>query len=164
MLKKLIGSSAILMFSSSVAFANSTSYVGAGIGVQNPGAGNGITGNAFAGIGTKLGPNEKVYLGGEVSANVSSQPKKYGLALSFIPGLMVTPKTMAYARVGEETYRYSGTSATYMATQLGLGLQTELTKDWSIRGEYVNTASNVFHNVESGHNNRVNVGLIYKIN
>lgn len=164
MLKKIIGSSAILVISSSVAFADATSYVGAGIGVQNPGGSNGINGNAFAGIGTKLGPNQKVYLGGEVSAIVGSNPKKYGLAVSLIPGLMVTSKTMAYARIGAETYRYRYSSATYTATQLGLGLQTQLTNDWSVRGEYVHTASNVFQNFESSRDNRVNVGLVYKIN
>lgn len=175
MFKKLIIASAILAASSSVALAATTGpYVGASIGVNSStfnlknttaGApsnkvdlgGRGAIANLFAGYGQLV--NQNVYLGGEAFVDATNTQSKttagtasftinqrYGYGISFIPGLMLSNDTMAYARVGLVRSNFqlkasapgASTSKTQSLTggQFGVGLQTSLTQNVDLRGEY----------------------------
>lgn len=170
MFKKLILTSAILTASSSIAFANVTPYAGLGAGVQTAGGYNGLIANVFGGAGSVVGEAQNIYLGGEVFADVASIPLSnnqnnrvtYGLGASFLPGVMLNQNTMAYGRIGVEAARYNKTGSTSTGGQLGLGLQTSLSINWDVRGEYVYTGMGVTKNFTTLKNNRFNVGFVYK--
>jgi opacity protein-like surface antigen len=67
---------------------------------------------------------------------------KYGYGLSFIPGLMLSDHTMIYARAGVVRTRFEDSVSGYKnrktltGGQVGLGLQTSLTQNVDLRGEY----------------------------
>ena len=172
MLKKLLLlTTAVLAASSSAAFAIAAPYVGAGLGIQNVRGYNGLIGNVFGGYGATVGQDQTYYLGGEVFANLASVPLSgkqsnritYGLGASVIPGVMLNNNTMAYARVGVEASRYGKSNTTNTGGQLGLGLQTRLTQNWDVRGEYVYTGMGVINHFTTVQNNRFNVGFVYKL-
>jgi opacity protein-like surface antigen len=146
MLKKTFISSAIFIFSSSTLLAKPITYVGGGLGLAGYSQYGGLHGanvNVFAGRGTLLGQG-KYYLGGEIGAAFYGR-NTYAASASFIPGLMLTPSTMLYGRVGVG----GGHSPlkgfnTYFNTVLGAGVQTSLTKNWGARIEYnTNTAASL---------------------
>lgn len=97
---------------------------------------------------------------GDATINSSMQLKNsYGI--SFLPGLMVTHNTLLYGRVGYVRSQFdlensipiannneleAGSENTSLnGSQLGIGLETVLTKHWSLRGEYTYTDYNSFN-------------------
>lgn len=104
---------------------------------------------------------------------------KYTIGASIIPGVMVNDNTMAYARVGIVRSRFdvktSGTGSfegmsdsdqdSVTGGQFGLGLQTKLTQNVDLRGEYTYNTYRSFNsngievNPSSGN---ATVGFIYK--
>jgi len=184
MFKKLFVASAILVTSSSVAFADTTSgpYVGMGLGATNlhmqakssvPGAHasahmSKMSADAFVGYGALVSP--KIYLGGEL--NVAS-PLSYGISL--LPGALIADHTMAFARLGvnrmpmsvtvTEPGQTASTHKTVIGTQLGLGLQTSLTENVDVRGEVDHTFYRSFRVLDeriSTNTNQLKVSLLYK--
>jgi outer membrane immunogenic protein len=152
---------------------------------------SGVTGGLFAGYGATVSQN--IYLGGEAFLNggsMSSSTKTtslgitdklkttYSYGVDFIPGYKVTDTTMVYAKAGLVRTRFKltqnptptstgqGTAEnTVTGGQLGLGLQTDLTKNVGVRGEFVHTSYNSFTaygNRIKPANNQVNFGLVYK--
>ena len=202
MLKKLIFASAILAATTTVAFANGAPYVGVSVGA-NAGTfklsntsgdsidfgGRGAIGGLFAGYGMLASQN--IYVGGEVFANLTSTQSdinttgtgtlrdkiynKYGYGISFIPGVMLSDHTLAYARVGVVRSKFevkqiapTAASESHMVTggQLGVGLQTSLTQNVDFRTEYDFTVyrASTFDNINKvkPRTDTFNVGLIYK--
>ncbi len=156
MFKKIILFTSIIA-SSSMAFAT-TPYVGGSFGVGNLGGHYSVLkiGKVFSGFGNTFGESQNIYLGGELNVDAYHYPGVhmiYGTGISFIPGYMLTKNTMAYARLSLEQVRYHDTNVCFRAfgAQLGLGLQTNLSKNWGVRGEFDN-------------GNQLNVGLVYKFN
>jgi opacity protein-like surface antigen len=153
MFNKTVVACMIFASSSSIVFAKATPYVGAGIG-----AGNKSTLNIFGGYGTTIGAKQQYYLGGEVNLEDIGYSQldhvNYGVGASIIPGIYINSNTMAYARAGIETTHYSNSHGVLFGTQLGLGLQTNVAKNWDVRGEYVHTA-----NINT---NQYGVGVLYK--
>lgn len=207
MFKKLLIATAVVATSTSVAFAaHQGPYLGANVGMNNTKStfsnslhsndmgSRGVLGGVFGGYGAIVSQN--IYLGGEVFANYTnaeaqtkvnvsdvslnySLRNKYSYGISFIPGFMITPQTMAYGRIGvvrtrfEDTFNISAGSAgfsqsaktTVTGGQLGAGIQTDLTQNLALRGEYVYTAYRSFNNGIGGsfkpNSGLANVGLVY---
>jgi opacity protein-like surface antigen len=165
MIKKTVLSSIVLLSISSPLFAETTSYVGGGVGFggyyydYNNYHTSGVSGgslNLFAGRGKYLGSEKLLYIGGELGANytrASSGRNAFGLNASLIPGLMITDKTMLYGRLGLAT-SYIPKNSVSFATVLGAGVQTNIAKNWDVRAEYINFAA--------GRSGEVGVGLVYK--
>ena len=164
MFKKALLASVIMAANSTMALA-ATPYVGGSLGVTNLAIYSsgkvqaGAIGKLFGGYGSTFGVNNNIYLGGELNIDLAHYPyysgTTYGLGASFIPGVMVTKYTMIYGRIGIEANRNTHSSITRIGNQLGLGLQTSLSKNWDIRGEYVRTST-------MSSNNQLNLGLVYK--
>lgn len=176
MFKKLLIASAVFAMTANVALANSAPYIGFGTGVvtNTSSAANyrGMPGNLFVGYGANMG--QGLYLGGEVfgtvgTATISDNGLKstFAYGISFIPGLMISDHTLGFVRLGLVDTHFApkgnAKSSTVGGLQLGLGLQTSVTQNWDLRGEYVYTASQSVTNL-SGHprTDAANIGLVYK--
>jgi outer membrane immunogenic protein len=200
MFKKLLIATAILT-SGSVALAG-TPYIGASIGVNNTNLNNkvdsvGLTSNVggrnpslgiFAGYGSLI--NQNIYLGGEVFANTTTgntealtfdstsikYETRYTYGASFIPGLMISPQTMVYGRVGVVRGSFNVDASTSTASsndddsvagaQAGVGIQTSLIQNLDLRAEYVYSDYRSF--TQAGvkvtpTSDQFNLGLVYKI-
>jgi len=70
---------------------------------------------------------------------------------------MLNPNTMVYARLGVEAFKYAHSLGSGTMPQYGLGVQTKLTNNWDVRGEYVCRGNN------ANNNSRVNLGFVYKL-
>jgi opacity protein-like surface antigen len=167
MIKKAVTSSLILLCASSTTFARTTSYVGAGLAVggysnpayygyyQNSGF-YGASANAFAGKGKFVDKEEKIYVGAELGGTFShgtSGSNAAGLNASVIPGLMVTDSTMLYGRVGAAAS--VGNHNLVFGPMVGVGVQTNVKKNWDIRTEYTNYSSS--------NSSQIGAALVYKL-
>lgn len=178
MFKKLLVASAILAASSSIALANGAPYLGGSIGVQANTSNNSnaayqggsnarvVPVTLSAGYGAVIAQN--FYLAGEIfgtpgSFNINDNGLKstYGYGISFIPGLMLSEHTMAYARAGLVRTRFSHLD-NKTGAQLGLGMQTSVTQNWDLRTEYVFSAYRKIHNVSTLRSDAFNIGAVYK--
>jgi opacity protein-like surface antigen len=175
MFKKLLIASAVLAVSSSMAFANGAPYVGLSTGVvtntSNSLSYRGLPGTLFAGYGAMMG--QGLYMAGEVFGTLGSAAigdnglkSSYNFGISFIPGLMLSDHTMGYARLGLARTHFSpkgGTSATVSGAQLGVGIQTGLTQNWDLRGEYTYTANGHIKGLSGNpRTDAATMGLVYK--
>ncbi len=176
MYKKLLIASAILATSSTVALASGAPYLGASLGVvdntANTGSFRGMPLTINGGYGATV--NQSIYLGGELFGvlgtstldkhTTRSNPSlktTYGYGVSFIPGYMLSDHTMAYARVGVVKTHFSNIDDTATGGQVGLGLQTSVTQNWDVRGEYDYTKYRRINGV-SPQSDAFNLGLVYK--
>lgn len=211
MFKKSMTACAILLCSSSLAFTG-TPYLGASFGATHQtfedkttyadgtfdAADTGVLFNTNLGYGGLL--NSKLYLGGEILANVSSTnmegikidddikslsldfKTKYTYGLSVLPGYMLTDMTMAFVRLGyvrtrfdvKETYNIKpidllpsedSEQNTVNGGQFGLGMQTKLTDNLDLRGEYNYSSYHTFHSLDNKidpSSGQATVGLVYK--
>src|SRR5579872_3391759 len=127
MFKKILTTCAVCVIGSSAAFANGAPYVGGSIGINALTSSynnfRGAPGTLFVGYGANVDP--VVYFGGElfgtvgtitISNNNASTSKglktSYGYGASFIPGLMLSEHTMAFARAGLVRTRFSSAGVT----------------------------------------------------
>lgn len=161
--KTLLVSTMLLM--SGVTFANVTSYVGGSLGYSGYQSQTGVNANLFGGYGSVVGVHQNIYLGGELSllaGHYSNTNMTYGLSLSFLPGVMLSKDTMIYGRVGAAVItgktRTRTNSTTNLGPQAGIGLQTNVAKNWDIRAEYVR----MFDSPANAY--QYNLGLVYKFN
>jgi opacity protein-like surface antigen len=183
MYKKIILASAILAASVGVAAASAPApYVGASLGLTNNsltvnenttiGTFRGVPFNVFVGYGGVLTSN--FYLAGELNgtvatANISDNTalkSSYGLGLSVLPGFMLNDSTLAYARVGVVRSHFTAPNDNRDGAQFGLGLQTSVTQNIDIRGEYDFVAYQ--SEKEMGvsvapRSDQFSVGIVYKI-
>lgn len=189
MLKKILLASAITTLSSSVFAGVPAPYVGAGIGintntsssvvttngpnlVSQPANFRGVPFNVFAGYGGQI--NQNFYLAGEVFwkigtaeiSNNSGLRTSYGYGVSILPGVMLCDNTFAFVRAGFIRDHFSNADSTRTGGQLGLGLQTNVTQNIDVRGEYDYTSYSSFNNkigrVASPTTDSFNVALVYK--
>lgn len=179
MFKKLLIATAILATSSNIAMASvSPLYLGAGLGVNNITASNagsyrGLPLSIFGGYGTTV--NKNIYLAGELFGTVGTLTltnssfggaglrNTYGYGASFIPGLMMSDRTLAFVRLGVVRTRFSSSiKSTATGGQVGLGMQTNLMQNWDIRGEYDYTQYGSVSGV-TPRSDLFNFGIVYKI-
>src|SRR5579883_1693444 len=181
MLKKILLAIAVRASTAAMA-ADPAPYVGAGLGIVNntsSDAGNGsaffrgVPFNAFVGYGGVV--NQALYLAGEVGVTVGTGEisNHYGLKTTYsygasvLPGFMLSDHTLAFARVGAVKTRFSNQDKTASGGQFGLGLQTSLTPELDLRGEYDFTAYNSFTSsgndrISSPRSDAFNLGVVYK--
>lgn len=163
--KKIIISFCMLIAVVNVAFAEDKSYIGGSVGVTDLGYNQidkvkaGAIGKLFGGYGRMFGDSLKYYLGGELNFDLASYPNhsniNYALGASIIPGLMLTPNTMIYGRLGLQANRFNYSGAQF-GNQLGLGVQTKLSKNWDARVEYISVS-----NISPNRDSQMLVGLVY---
>jgi len=176
MLKKLLVTGAILASATTVALANGTPYVGAGLGIKAIGGERYTPFNVFAGYGAIVSPG--LYLAGELNADITSAnlsdtdffKTTYGLGASVIPGLMLSDNTMLYGRLGLVRAKFRTPNSLENGGQLGVGLQTRVTQNLDLRGEYIYTKYSSFSyrvdgvkiNISSPTADQFNLALVYK--
>jgi len=184
MLKKILLGSVMTALTAGIALASPVApYVGAGLGVvtntanssNNFGSNRGVPFNLFAGYGGVIG--ESFYLAGELIGTVGTGvlsdngvlKTTYGYGASIIPGVMLSEHTLAFVRAGAVRSRFSDLSQNQTGGQFGLGLQTGLTQNVDLRGEYdytayrsVNWNSNGVHRSTSPRQDAFNLSLVYK--
>jgi opacity protein-like surface antigen len=182
MLKKILFTSVAMIVTSHVAMAAPAPYIGAGLGITANTSNNsdskfssyrGMPFNIFAGYGGIV--NQNLYLAGELNGTLltgelsnggsNSLKTSYGYSASIIPGIMLSDHTMAYARAGVVRSRFPNSHTMSTGGQAGLGLQTTLTQNIDLRGEYDLTAyrSINHHNMSTApRSDGFNLGLVYK--
>lgn len=147
MLNRFILTGAALVLTSSMAIASPAPYVGAGLGITTNtssfGSYRGVPFNVFAGYGGVV--NQNFYLAGELDANVgtaeisnksSGLKTTYSYGASVLPGVMLSDRTLAFARVGVVRAHFTSPSNNSTGGEVGLGMQTNLTQNLDLRGEY----------------------------
>jgi opacity protein-like surface antigen len=175
MFKKLLATSAILATCSTMVFANGAPYLGASLGVTNNtadsgGSFRGVPLTLSAGYGMTL--NQFVYLGGEIVGTVGtstlnnvaigeSLKTTYGYGIGFIPGVMLSDHAMAFMRLAAVRARFSSIGDTTTGGQIGLGMQTSITQNWDLRGEYDYTSYRSISGI-SPRSDTFNLGVVYK--
>lgn len=184
MFKKIILASSVLALSTSIALAASqpAPYVGAGLGIVNNSVPNksgfsayrGVPFNVFAGYGGLM--NQSFYLAGELGATLgtgslsdNNQLKtSYSYGASIMPGVMINDSTLAFGRVGVLKSEFTSSGGTSRSGgQFGAGLQTSLTQNVDIRGEYdfVAYESERTNGVSiAPRSDQFNVSLVYNFN
>jgi opacity protein-like surface antigen len=179
MLKKLILASTVIALTTGVAMANPAPYVGAGLGlnVNTSATANyrDMPFNLLAGYGGLI--DQSIYLAGElnvtagsaeISRSYANLKTTYSYGVSVLPGLMLNDRTLAFVRAGLVNTRFSDLGKTKAGAQFGLGLQTGLTQNVDLRGEYDYTAYRSFHAnsgeyISSPRTDGFNFALVYKI-
>ena len=100
---------------------------------------------------------------GTLSSSSGSYVKStYGFGGSLIPGVYLTDHTLGYARLGVVDSHFKGEEDGVFGGQVGLGMQTDVGKNLSLRGEYVFTAYRSFNGNSSPKSDQFNVGIVYK--
>lgn len=100
---------------------------------------------------------------GELSSSRGNYLKTtYGYGLAFIPGVQLSEHTVGYARLGLVRTHYESQNADVNGAQFGLGLQTSVTQNWDVRGEYAVTAYDNFKEVSSLRSDQFNLGVVYR--
>lgn len=165
MLKKILYVSAITsLLSANLAYANAVPYVGASLGViantsdvkivgASVAGGNfrGMPVSVFAGYGGVI--NQNFYLAGEIFSTLATGTLNtnnglkttYDFGISLNPGVMLSDHTLAYVRVGGLRTRFSSQNETLSGWQFGFGLQTSVTQNVDLRGEYDYVTYNSFN-------------------
>ncbi len=154
MFKQLAFASAILVAATGVAMANPAPYVGASLGVNintptdssSIGGFRGAPVSLLAGYGGTM--NDCFYLAGELNAVLLTSTMSgggllkstYGYGISILPGYMLSDHTVAFARVGMVRTKFSTIDKYSNGGQVGLGVQTSVTQNLDVRGEYDFTA------------------------
>ncbi len=155
MLKKLMAVSVMSVCVAGSALAASGPYLGASLGITANTANDNTFGSyrgapfsLFAGFGGNI---KDFYIGGELTGTLATGElsrhgavrTSYGYGLSAIPGFMLGKDTFAFGRLGVVRTRFpqirvpSGTTSQMQTGgQFGLGLQTNLTQNIDLRGEY----------------------------
>lgn len=137
----------------SICLANAAPYVGASVGVTanteiNVTRDNfyhssfrGMPFAVFLGYGAVISAN--FYIGAEVTGtaftaelNDNGLKTSYGYGFSVLPGFLLCDHTLTYIRLGILSARFPSVENSSTGGQAGLGLQTSLTQNVDIRGEY----------------------------
>lgn len=177
-MKKSILASAILLTSLSIPAFAANFYVGPTIFAEH------ITGSHshVDGVHPRLSVGfsgiieEDYYLAAEVfaiptsatfadshSANTVSVKIDHSFGLSLLPGIMLTDDLLGFLRLGVIQSRFDGISASKTGGQVGAGLQTQLTKSWDLRGEFIYTEYKSSPTIGTPRNREVGIGVTYQI-
>ena len=180
MFKKTVLATLLLSATSSIfAMQSSTPYVGASVGVNvnsstsvngNAGVYRGVPLKVFAGYGGVINPS--FYLAGELTgvpgsaqmSNKNNMRTSYGFGMSLLPGLMLSDQTLAFMRAGFVRTEFSNVNNMATGGQLGVGIQTFLTQNVDLRGEYDYTAYRTVSGIPAPSADSYYLGLVYKFN
>lgn len=180
MMKKILFASALLV-SAHVALATPAPYLGGSAGItantssQGVGSYRGMPFSGFVGYGGVLDQN--FYLAGEVTGTLATADvtnggllkTSYGYGISVLPGMMLSDHTLAFVRLGVLRTNFSNANSMLTGGQFGFGIQTTLTQNVDLRGEYdfiaYRSNSDFDHATYSSLSPRsdtFNLGLVYK--
>ena len=97
--------------------------------------------------------------------NVRSQSARttYAYGVSFLPGLLLTETVSVFLRGSYIATRFWGPDVMKNGGEFGVGLQSDLTKNWTLRGEYIFTAYSSLSYLGSPKSDLFGIGLIYKL-
>jgi opacity protein-like surface antigen len=141
----------------------------------------GVSGNRYQALAPRLTLgygdwyNDWFYFAGELFGSprffqLNNQPEngqslriKYLYGISVVPGVKVNDVVMAYARIGEAISRFDSLNITRRGFVGGLGMETPLTKAWSLRAEFEYIKYNSITSVGSPVSKGVIVGGLYRI-
>jgi len=87
--------------------------------------------------------------------------QQYGL--SFLPGLYISEYIVGYARLGMVETRFWGPNVTKAGAEIGVGLQSQLSDNWSLRTEYIYYAYPSISTIGRPHTDQYGLGLIYRL-
>lgn len=172
MFKKILATS--ILFSVAAA-STAAPYIAGGLGVvsntSKSSSFRGATLNAALGYGALI--KQDFYLGGEGFATfltgtldnnpaATSMRTTYSFGLSVLPGYMLSEHTMAFVRAGLLRTRFTRPASTVTGGQVGIGMQTSVTQNWDVRGEYDYVG---YHQVmgTTPHADQFNFALVYKM-
>ena len=117
---------------------------------------DGIAGKVFGGRGKTVGEKNKIYLGGELNFDLTSN-LDFGVGASFIPGYMLSETTMLYGRVGVQANKFNNYGQSlHLGSQVGFGAQTVISKNLDLRAEYTSLSTENYKSKD-----QVAVGLVY---
>ncbi|HEU5280930.1 MAG TPA: outer membrane beta-barrel protein [Gammaproteobacteria bacterium] len=177
--KSLLATLALSAAPLAFAMQSTTPYLGASMGVNvnsstnvngNAGVYRGVPLKVFAGYGGLI--NSSFYLAGELSgvpgsaqmSNKNNMRTSYGYSLSLLPGLMLSDQTFAFMRAGFVRTEFSNVNNMATGGQLGVGMQTFLTQNVDLRGEYDYTAYRTVSGIHAPSADSYDLGLVYKFN
>ncbi len=178
MLKKiLLAAIATTTFSlSAVALANSF-YVGPTIMIQD----SMTNSSAYRGVNPKMtfgygGVGDEAYFGGEIFAipgsasltdthlpGAESAKMSRSFGASIIPGMAIAAQTVGFARLGFITTKFTGPNIYKTGGQIGLGMQTAVSPNWDVRGEYDYTVYGSVGQIGSPKVDEYSLGFLYRL-
>lgn len=180
MLKKIITTTLISfsLLASHAALAGMGPYLGGSINLNDnfssQSSFRGLSGALLGGFGGTV--SDDFYLAGELFGEYGSvvldnnvgfgSPSlrtTYSYGLSMLPGLMLSNRTMSYLRFGLLKTNFIGIGTTATGGQIGFGIQTSLTQDWDLRGEYDYVGYQKIRGI-SPSTDQFKLGFIYKFN
>jgi opacity protein-like surface antigen len=88
-----------------------------------------MAGEAFGSMGNLVLQDN--HPAGSDSLHIS---REFGL--TFLPGIRISRDTLTFLRMGIVNSRFSTGDKSRFGAEFGVGLETELTENWDIRGEY----------------------------
>lgn len=172
MFKKILFTLILSVITSSFAYASGYIGLSSGVVVNTSDTSNyrGVPLNVFGGYGADVGSS--FYLGGELfitpltgelsTSSVGNLRTTYGYGISFVPGMQFSEHTMGYARLGLIRTRFDGLNDNANGAQFGLGIETNLTPHWNVRGEYAVTSYSEIQGNSSLRADQFNLGVLYR--
>lgn len=160
-MKKLIASLTLFVASTTLAFAmmSPAPYIGAGVGIHvNTGTDSsvlpGFRGSPLslvAGYGGSM--SDCYYLAGELNAVLLTGSlsgdgllkSTYSYGFSVLPGYYLGLRTFSFLRMGVVRTRFSTAGESSTGGLMGLGMQTGITQNLDVRGEYDFVAYSAFN-------------------
>lgn len=145
-----------------------------------PKSGPNVNNSSYEGLGPQLAigystiTNQWIYVAGELFTNIkgfkiqnrsennATVRVRYSLGASILPGLILDPLLMFYARIGLIYTLFEQNNTMRSGYQLGLGLQYNLSQAWDVKGEYDYMQYNSLRNLGSPRAGEFTIGLVYR--
>lgn len=159
-------------------FSHGTVYLGPSLQVQDLSANQ----SSFRGLLPRLSLgyadwSNKYYLAAELfvvpatvtlsdirDAGASSTKASSDIGLSLIPGTLIYKEIWGYLRFGIVSSHFITPNSSKLGLQMGLGLQSKLTSQLALRGEYIYTTYSSVSQVGTPNSNELGLGFIYFFN
>lgn len=157
-------------------FCHGKGYVGPTLLVQNISANHasfrGLHGSISLGYADWSNKN---YLGGELfyipftmvlsdirgNSDGPTAKASSSIGASLLPGTLIYKQILGYLRLGLISSRFVAPNSMKLGAQLGVGLQSRLTTQFSVRGEYIYTAYGSVAKIGTPNSNELGIGFIY---
>lgn len=118
--------------------------------------------------------SESIYLAAEIfvkvgsftysnnSGGVGSIKPQYSVGLSLLPSIILDSLLMAYLRLGGISTRFRHYDATQSGFQVGVGMEAEICKAWTVRVEYDYTGYSSISSIGTLREDEYILGLVYR--
>jgi opacity protein-like surface antigen len=95
------------------------------------------------------------------NANAPTAKASNSFGASLLPGTLIYKQILGFLRLGLITSRFVAPNSMKLGGQLGFGLQTHLTRQFALRGEYIYTGYGSVAKIGTPHSNEFGLGFIY---